>query len=330
MTLWDSDPAATPFHTPDYATAAWETELGVDRTFHQIQVRDGGALRGLANVTVDPDRTLRFLGNASVTDYLGPLSARPDRDQVADLLIEGIGRIEGWTAVELLGLAEDAGWVEPIVAALGRRGSLATVSPLDVCPRVDLTGGLDAYLERLPSKLRHEFKRKERRLERETGGYTIRMSTADTLAADLETFYAMHRASDGQKGHFLYDEMAVLFTRMAEAFLQRDWLRLSWLDVGGEPWAAVLTFAAKGVWNVYNSAYDHTKRDLGPGMVLMGESIRMAATEGAQVFDLLRGDEPYKYRFGAVDVAVMQMVAPRESTGDLPALPSEPAVSKGA
>jgi CelD/BcsL family acetyltransferase involved in cellulose biosynthesis len=30
-------------------------------------------------------------------------------------------------------------------------------------------------------------------------------------------------------------------------------------------------------------------------------ALRLAADEGCHTFDLLRGDEPYKYRFGAVD-----------------------------
>lgn len=322
MALWAADPTATPFHTPDYALAAWSTELGIDRSFRQVRFTEGDTLVGLANLTIEPDGTLRFLGNASVTDYLGPLSLPDHREQVARALVSTVVDLDGWERAELLGMAADAGWIEPIVDAFAASDLQPTVARLDVCPRIDLKGGLEAYFERLPSKMRHEFKRKERRLERETGGYTLRLSTADTLTDDLERFYAMHRASDGPKGHFLYDEMAVLFTRMAEAFEKRDWLRLSWLEVDGEPWAGVLTFAAKGVWNVYNSVFDHTKREFGPGMVLMGESIRMAAAEGAVVFDLLRGDEPYKYRFGAVDVKVMQVIVSRESTDESEALGS--------
>ena len=37
------------------------------------------------------------------------------------------------------------------------------------------------------------------------------------------------------------------------------------------------------------------------GSVLLHQAIRMASQSGVQTFDFLRGDEPYKYRFGAVD-----------------------------
>jgi CelD/BcsL family acetyltransferase involved in cellulose biosynthesis len=72
--------------------------------------------------------------------------------------------------------------------------------------------------------------------------------------------------------------------------------------VGGEPWAGAISYSALGVWGVYNSAFDHARREPAPGMVLMGETIRLAAEEGCHTFDFLRGAEPYKYRFGASDV----------------------------
>lgn len=323
MALWEADPSASPFHTPDYARVAWETELGADRSLLSVQVRDeSDRLRGLANLTLEPDRTLRFLGNANVTDYLGPLSAPGDRGAVAALLVEAIAGVQGWDRAQLDCLADDGGWIELLSDAAAGSGLDVVRERMDVCPRVAIPGDFEAYLASIDSKLRHEIRRKARRLEREAGPFVIRLSDGTTLEQDLRTFYEMHRRSPGPKGHFLYEEMAALFTRVAEAFLARGWLRLSWLDVGGEPWAGVFSFAARGVWNVYNSVYDHDRRDLAPGMVLMGESIRLAAEEGAHTFDLLRGDEPYKYRFGAVDAPVSRLVIGREDDGVAPALAS--------
>jgi CelD/BcsL family acetyltransferase involved in cellulose biosynthesis len=46
-------------------------------------------------------------------------------------------------------------------------------------------------------------------------------------------------------------------------------------------------------------------------MVLMGELIERAAGERRTVFDLLRGDEAYKYQFGAEDRAVERLTLVR-------------------
>src|SRR5438445_5663358 len=111
LALWRKDPAASPFHTPQYATAAWETELGADRSLAVIEMRRAGALTGLAAATIDVDSTLRFLGNETVTDYLGPISEPADRETVATAFIHAIDGLE-WSDAELFGLSSESGWPE--------------------------------------------------------------------------------------------------------------------------------------------------------------------------------------------------------------------------
>jgi CelD/BcsL family acetyltransferase involved in cellulose biosynthesis len=53
------------------------------------------------------------------------------------------------------------------------------------------------------------------------------------------------------------------------------------------------------------------------GTVLVAEAIRFAGEDGARVFDFLRGPEPYKYRFGAVDRADLTYLVPRAVAGAL-------------
>jgi len=305
--LWDRDPVATIFHTPEYARIAWETELGADRSLALVELREGDALVGLAPFTIDPDATLRFLGNAEITDYLGPLSAPSDRQRVAGEAVRALGSIDGWQRAEWQGLAADTGWPEALQVGLEAAGHAPERRCQDVCPRIALAGTYDTYLGGLPSKLRHEIRRKARRLERDAGAYAIRRTDRGGLDADLEAFFAMHRAQEGPKGKFMHDDMAEVFRRLAAVFDERGWLRLVWLEIGGDRLAATLSFVERGVWSVYNSTFDHSRRDLGPGMVLMAETIRLATEEGCSVVDLLRGDEPYKYRFGATDTEVLEL-----------------------
>ena len=310
LTLWRKDPAASVFQTPQYARAAWETELGADQTLAAIEMKRGGLLVGLATATVDLDGTLRFLGNKEVTDYLGPIADVADRDAVASAFIAAVDELK-WSRAELFGLTHDSGWPEVLARAAKAAGHAVEEVQQDVCPRIAPLGTYEQYLASLDGKGRHEIKRKARRLEREGGPYTIRLSDRSTLGADLERFYEMHRSSTGPKGRFMHEDVAVLFTRIALAFEQEGWLRLTLLEREGKPLAGMFSFAAKKAWSVYNSAYDHTEGELAPGMVLMSETIRLAAEEGCEVFDMLRGDEPYKYRFGAVDVPLIELKVDR-------------------
>lgn len=305
--LWDADPQASIFHTPEYAQAAWFTELGADRDFLSVEVRRQGALTGLVTLGIEADRTLRFLGNSNVTDYLGPLAVPADREGVASAFIGAIAELDTWRAAELECLAAGSGWPDLLTRAAKEQGFDVTQTQQDVCPRVAIPGSFDAYLESLNGKLRHELKRKARRLEREAGPYVIRLSDSGSLDRDLDIFFEMHLSSEGHKGKFMHEGMRVFFRRLATGFDARGWLRLAWLEIGGEPWAAIMSFSERGITSVYNSAFDHTKRELGPGMVLVGETIRMAAEEGCHTYDFLRGDESYKYRFGAVDEPIVHL-----------------------
>lgn len=308
--LWERDPDASLFHTAEYARTAWETELGADRSLVVVTAREHGVLVGLASFTIDPDRTLRFLGNAEITDYLGPLGAVRDRPRLAASFVEAAWGTGGWERAQLMCLAEDAGWAPLLAKEAEAHARAVTLERHDVCPRIALTGTYDDYLAALPGKLRHEIKRKARRLEREAGAWAIRLSAPDELDRDLAVFFDMHRAAEGPKGKFMHEGMTLVFTRLARTFAERGWLRLAWLETD-RPLAATLSFSERGIWSVYNSAYDHTRRDLGPGMVLMGETIRLAAEEGCDVLDFLRGDEPYKYRFGATDVGLDRILIER-------------------
>lgn len=307
--LWESDPSSTLFHHPQFARA-WIPASDPSARPALIEVSDGTDLVGLAPVSVGPDGVLRFFLDPEVTDYLGPISRPELRDVVAECAFEAMATIPGWTEADFAGLDADSGWVEALARAAKAAGLEVQEEPMDVAPRVGLLGDFEAYLAGLNSKLRHEIRRKERRLAREHE-YAIRLSDVATLDDDLEAFFRMHRASDGPKGHFMHEGAASLFTRIASAFLRHGWLRLAWLESAGVPLAAVFSFSARGTWSVYNSAYDHRHRELAPGMVLMAETMRLAAEEGCHTFDFLRGSEPYKYRFGAIDASVRRLRARR-------------------
>ena len=308
--VWERDPSATLFQRPEYF-GAWVPEFAQDRKISVVDVRRDGTLAGIIALSVDPDGVLRFLGDPAVTDYFGPVCEPSDRDPVAQAVIDAAAQIDGWERAEFLGLAVDSGWPDALTRAAKTAGFSVQERKQDVCPRVTLTGTYEDYLASLDGKLRHEVRRKARKLEREAGSFNVRLSQPDTLHADLEHFFEMVRTSEGPKGHFLHWGMAGFFTLLSRAFQQQNWLRFTLLEIDGEPLAASISFSAKGTWAVYNASYSASRRELAPGMVLMSECIRLATEEGCHTFDLMRGDEPYKYRFGAVDVPLHALTIER-------------------
>lgn len=307
--LLERDPTASVFHTPHYL-ATWWSELGAGAIPRIVELTTSDGATGIAPLALGTDGVMRFAGDHETTDYRGPVSPLEERDAVASAMLDAIGA-DPWTTLEMDGLAADSGWPEALSRAAKAAGYTVSEERTEACPRAAIPGSFEAYLQSLPGKLRHEIQRKARRLERDAGPYVVRLSTEQTLDDDLERFFAMHRSSDGPKGRFMHEGMASFFGSFAWMLFSQGWLRLALLEIGGEPWAGVYAYSYRGAWGVWNSAYDHRRRELSPGMVLMGDCIRLAAEEGCGTFDFLRGTEPYKYRFGASDVPLIRLLVER-------------------
>jgi CelD/BcsL family acetyltransferase involved in cellulose biosynthesis len=307
--LADEDPFASVFQEPDFVFEWWE-EFGAYRQLVLMEMSEGD-LRGLAPMSLEPGGVLMFSGDPSITDYGGPVSRPGDRDAVAASVVETALTLDGVKRLELHGLAAGSGWPEAFARAAKACGLDVTESVEDVCPRASIPGSYDDYLASLPGKQRHEIRRKARRLEA-AGSWNVRISDERSLDADLDAFFDLHLSSDGPKGKFLDEGMISFFRRFAHVLARRGVMRLVILEVGGRPMATIYGWAEHGTWSVYNSAYDHTQRALSPGMVLVAETVRLAAEERCHTLDFLRGAEDYKYRFGAVDVPVNLLVATAE------------------
>lgn len=317
--LLDEDPAATVFHGPRFLSR-WAEVLGQRTTARVHTVHDDGRLVGIIpeGHTVEgsptgPVEVRRFLGGTDVTDYLGPISRPESRADVADAYVRHLAADRDWDDAVLGALAVDSGWGDALERAAGEHGLIVFERDVEgVCPRVDVSGGYDGYLERLKGKLRHEMTRKARKLARDAGELDVVTVPAAQVADELEAFLELAQASQPEKaGFFAKPELRDWFRALADEFAADGTLRLHQLHVGGMPGAMTLSLVHDGEWGVYNSAWDPALSGLAPGMVLIGELIRLASEEGLQVFDLLRGDEAYKYQFGCVDRSVERLTLVR-------------------
>jgi CelD/BcsL family acetyltransferase involved in cellulose biosynthesis len=311
--LVEADPAGTFFHTPDYLKLYWE-EFGEqpEHLLFAFAEEDDGAQIGAAAFE-RIDETLRFLGGTEVTDYMGPVGVPDRRDAIAKELWTALLTREDWSGADLRGLAEDNAWLGVLREAAGAAG-LAVEETEDqngVAPFLGLPETWDAYLAELPSKLRHEIRRKANKLEAEAGPFTIHTATEDTVDWLLDRFVELHRMSEGPKGVFMQPGMEIFFRRLAEAFLPRGVFALQFIEVGGELAAGTIGYRFGGTFSLYNSAFDRRWGNLAPGMVLVAEDIRHAIEAGCDAFDLLKGDYAYKYRFGARPRLVRRLVLTR-------------------
>jgi CelD/BcsL family acetyltransferase involved in cellulose biosynthesis len=312
--LVGADPAGTIFHTPDFLKLYWE-EFG-EEPGHLLLAfgeDDAGAQVAAAAFELIGD-TLRFLGGTEVTDCMGPVGKPDARAGFAHELWAGLLARDDWREADLRGLPEDSPWLSELREAASGHG-LAVEESEDqngVAPFLELPPTWDDYLAQIPSKLRHEIRRKAKKLEAETGPFVVETATEETLLPLLDRFVELHRMSEGPKGVFMVPGMEIFFRRLGQTFCERGVFRLSFIRVRDELAAGTIGFSFGGTYSLYNSAFDRKWQQLAPGMVLVAEDIRQAIEEGCAVFDFLKGDYAYKYRFGARKRLVKRLVVPRD------------------
>jgi CelD/BcsL family acetyltransferase involved in cellulose biosynthesis len=294
--LVEADPEGTLFHTPRYLKLYWE-EFGAE-SLQIAMVRRGGEQNATAAFDIRGG-VLTWLGGFDLTDYMGPVGLPDGRDGAAKELMTAAASRDDWGEADLAGLPARSAWLAALRTGAEAAGLAADVDQDAVAPFLTLPASVEQYLEGLSGKLRHEIRRKERRLGEAFPGARLVDATAETMSEDLEHFMDLHRSSPGDKGRFMAPGTELFFRRLADALLPEESLRLAFLEAEGRKLAGAVGFRDRDRFLLYNSAYDHTLGAVSPGMVLLSELIRSAIGEGRRGFDMLKGDLPYKYRYGA-------------------------------
>jgi CelD/BcsL family acetyltransferase involved in cellulose biosynthesis len=277
---------------------------------------------GLELTPVPPSATAIFFGASYHADYATVLADPADLPRVADALAESFARrpdLSPWDVIDLRRLRCGDRAADTLAVALGARemgeGWTLNVEREDVSPVVTLPAGVDieGYVATLPKKIRHEIRRKVRRAQ--AVGPIGFEDSADPLA-ELELFIELHQKKWGDDGLFPDtpggEQSRVLFRRLFELHGPDGPLRLAFLSLGGRRIAAGIHFEADQSYLYYNAGVDPAFRDLSPGVLMIHALIGRALAAGVRRFDFLRGNEPYKYDWGAVDEPIQRLLVRRK------------------
>jgi CelD/BcsL family acetyltransferase involved in cellulose biosynthesis len=273
---------------------------------------------------VEPTATAVFFGASYHADYATVLAAPQDLPAVAEAVVAHLAgngepdRDGPWDVVDLRRLrcgdpAADA-LVSAFEQAAGGRRWQVTTEREDVCPVVTLPDGVDfeGYLGTLDKKERHEIRRKVRRAE--TAGEVRLLTSADPLL-DLDEFIDLHQKRWGGDGLFPDtpggDSSRRFFRQLFRHFGPGGPAKLTRLMVGDRLVASGIHFDDGTRIAYYNAGVDPDARDLSPGVLLVARYVERAIAAGRRRIDFLRGNEPYKYQWGAVDRPIQRILVSR-------------------
>jgi CelD/BcsL family acetyltransferase involved in cellulose biosynthesis len=298
-----------------------EVEAGDAATASKIRHGDGSALTPVA-----PTAKAIFFGASYHADYATILAAPDDLPAVSAALADHLADARAgdpthpapWDVIDLrrLRCGDPAG--DALAAAFGARelenGWTLNLEREDVCPVVRIPPVVDfeGYLSTLDKKSRHEIRRKIRRAE---AAGDVRLTRSETPLDELDEFIDLHQKRWGADGLFPPtpggDASRVFLRRWFEESGPDGPVALLFLTVGERRIAAGIHVDGGDTLMFYNAGIDPDARELSPGVVLAAECLRIAIALGKSRFDFLRGNEPYKYEWGAVDEPIQRLLVRR-------------------
>lgn len=301
--LWARCPTATPFQSPAWLIPWWQC-LGRGDLW-TLALRHDDRLVGLAPLFIYPEtrgsfaRTVRVLGTGN-TDYLDVL-VEPDFEAVglASFFRHLDRHRERWDGCDFQHLRADSPLLDAPVPA--RWSDEVTVQ--EACPVLTLPERIEEQRERIPAGFLKKLRYYRRRAERE-GTVAFESACEENLERLFGAFLRIHSARWAEQ-----DESSVLAGDAVRRFhacaigalLDSNRLRLYALRLDGQIVASYYGFTHRKRHYYYLGGFDPAFSRLSLGHQIVHHAMREAIREGVHTFDFLRGQEPYKYRWGAED-----------------------------
>lgn len=286
--LWRADAHATPFQSPAWINAWWE-HLGGGKGF--VAEVPG---RALLPLFLWDDQGVKKLvlvgaGHSDYCDMIGDPSAVPDLLQtIAEAPI-------AWDELVLPDLRPDS----PLLASLPPDWS-ASDEGHEVCPVMALTPG-----KTLPELLSKSQRRKlvhDRHRSDNLGGVTTALATPQDVPEALDALFALHAARwerEGEGGVLADPRVQAFHRAAAPALAEAGLLRMAIVRHHERIVAVLLGFRDAVRFHSYINGVDFSVPGQSFGTLAFACLIETAIAEGAREFHFLRGEEDYKYKWGA-------------------------------
>lgn len=299
----------TPFQTLAYQQAWWTHLHPENGRLHTITARNEQkellAIACLYNL----DGALYFNGCVEETDYLDLITRAEHAEAAWQAILDCLcsPNFPEWHSIDLCNIPETSPSRTILATEAQRRGFLFNEQVNEVCPVIPLADTFEGYLDSIDSKQRREINRKLRRAQGADAELVV-VGPEDDVDTAVSDFLDLLQKSTFEKRDWLTDGRRAVFYDAARAAQKAGTLNLLFIEVRGKKAAGLFNFDYKDrIW-VYNSGLDPALFGaLSLGVVITAKAIEYAIENGRTTFDFLRGNETYKYRFGAQDTTIYRI-----------------------
>jgi CelD/BcsL family acetyltransferase involved in cellulose biosynthesis len=291
--LWQSDPQAEVFQTPEWAFAWWST-FGHDFTLCSLVVFADEQVVGIVPL-VKRGGVIQFLGTPEA-DYADIICEDEWTEQVLAVAFQTLRQsVSDWNECVWQHLSKDSRVMRHYPAlprqALGTLQCLPSESYQTILLCEDSRSVLG-------SLLRKKHTRRRQNKLRKAGQVRFRNVHAQEGMQYLDEFFDHHvrrHAALGRRSLYAAPDarqfIRTLFTSLGSV------VRFGVLELDGRPLAWHLGFEVNGKFLLYQHTFDLEASRYTPGEVLLWNLFEYAQDHVAREFDFGSGSEPYKNRF---------------------------------
>ena len=262
-------------------------------------------------------RVLSLLGDGEVcSDHLEIIAAEEDKLSIAVAAAQYfVENANLWDVTYFNAIGRDCEGLMGLAEALEIQGCKLTLTPNVGCWTVSLPEDWESFLAMQSKSHRKKLRRLDRGAFGNENSEWFQVETKEDFEKAWPILIDLHqrrRNSLDEPGCFASETWADFHKDVAQQLLLQDKLRLSWLELDGTPVAAEYQFASRGSTHAYQSGLDPDRMKHQPGRLSLMRTIQQAIEDGQQVFDFMRGDEPYKLQWKAepIETVDIRVVSP--------------------
>ncbi|MEI6646570.1 MAG: GNAT family N-acetyltransferase [bacterium] len=307
----NADTTTSIFQSWAYLFNHWKfrkTVDGVSRELRLYLLYDDSELIAIAPMWVNVFkyvlrfRVLEFLGSRGL-DYLDVIT-KPGHDtqELVSALFESILDDHCWDVISLSEIRKESSQI--INSVVSKQGLSPKLAPCSICVGISLPKTWDEYRAQIGRSTRRHLNYEENRLEkRHKTEFTIYQEYTQKFVEVLNALQLAHQKrwnAVGHTGAFHNDNLKRMNVEICKALADNGALRYFVLTADGIP------VAGMACGTIGKTIYVHTMlvalesefRDLSVGKIILKKAIQWSIENGYSKFDMLRGEEPYKFNFG--------------------------------
>ena len=285
----------------------WWKHLSEGRELSILAAHDRDKLVGLlplakrtAQYTRMMPRIAEFIGSGVIgSDYLDAIIQKGREEEV----LATFGReLNQWDLMlQLNQVRAENCVVSSLPEVLRKHRWMASQADINVCPFIDLRSHTwESYLASLSSSQRYSFNRKLRALKRSCEVRLDVIATRAEALRALDLVIELHQKRWGGRGSseaFQTPAVTAFHQEFVDLAARRGWLRLIILNLDRAARAAIYGLRYGPTFYFYQSGFDPAYSKHSVGLVIMGLAIKQAIEENASEYDLLHGEEEYKFHW---------------------------------